>query len=243
MHALSIIIPAFNEARRIGPTLEHLDAYLAADGICYEIIVVDDGSSDGTADVVRAIAAHRHRIRCIEALPNRGKGSAVRRGMLAARGAVRVMYDADGAIGPDELPNIVNPVRLGTADVVIGSRRADGATMIERPPWYRTAWSRASNKVVRWTLVPGIRDTQCGFKAFSATAAVELFTRGRIDRWSFDLEILALARMLDLSILEVPVVWSDDPRSRINPMRDAWRGCRELIEIRRNLRHQVYTTA
>lgn len=241
MPDLSIIIPAYNEAQRIRPTLEALDDYLAADGIRYEIVVVDDGSSDDTAQLVRSIATRRPAIRCIVAMPNRGKGSATRRGMLAARGAVRVMYDADGAIAPSELPRIVNPVRLGDVDVAIGSRRADGARVVERPPWYRAAWSRMSNKVVRWTLVPGIRDTQCGFKAFSAAAAVELFSRGRIDRWSFDMEILALARMLGRTILQVPVAWSDDPRSRINPVRDAVRGLRELIEIRRNLRAQVYS--
>jgi glycosyltransferase involved in cell wall biosynthesis len=240
MPDLSIIVPAYNEANRIVPTLESLDDYLASDGIAYEIIVVDDGSTDDTAEVVRSIARRRPSIRCIVAMPNRGKGSATRRGMLAARGTVRVMYDADGAIAPIELPRIVNPVLLGEVDVAIGSRRALGASVADKPPWYRTAWSRMSNKVVRWTLVPGIRDTQCGFKAFSAAAAVELFSRGRIDRWSFDMEILALARMLGRSILQVPVSWSDDPRSRINPMRDAIRGFRELVAIRRNLRHQVY---
>jgi dolichyl-phosphate beta-glucosyltransferase len=189
---------------------------------------------------VRSIARHRPAIRCIEARPNRGKGSAVRIGMLAARGNVRVMYDADGAIPVEELPRIVNPVRLGVADLAIGSRYVAGASVERRQPWYRVVWSRIANAVIRRTLVPGIRDTQCGFKALSAEAARYLFRRTRIDGWSFDLELLALAHRFGYAVAEVGVHWSDDPRSKIHPIRDALRGIRELLAIRRSLKAGTY---
>ncbi|MBK9069775.1 MAG: glycosyltransferase [Myxococcales bacterium] len=175
--------------------------------------------------------------------PTAARGNAVRVGMLAARGAVRVMYDADGAIAATELPKIVGPVLAGDADLAIGSRRAHGAQVDNPPPRYRVMWSELSNLVVRWTLVPGIRDTQCGFKAFSARAAIDLFSRGRINRWSFDLEILALARMRQYAIAEVGVRWADDPRSRVSPLRDGYRAIKELIQIKRNFAADRYRLA
>jgi glycosyltransferase involved in cell wall biosynthesis len=237
---LSIVIPAYNEQHRIGPTLERVDDYLRASGIGYEILVVDDGSTDDTAAFVRRMSATRPALRCLESRPNRGKGSVVRLGMLAARGDVRVMYDADGAVPVGELPKIVNPIRIGEVDIAIGSRYVDGAAVAQRQPWYRVGWSRLANYVVQRTLVPGILDTQCGFKAFSAEAARFLFRRTRIDGWSFDLEVLALALRYGYAAREVAVSWSDDPRSKINPIRDALRGIRELLVIRRNLRSGVY---
>ncbi|RMH43446.1 MAG: glycosyltransferase family 2 protein [Deltaproteobacteria bacterium] len=237
---LTIVIPAYNERDRIGPTLAAVDAFLAAAGQRYEIVVVDDGSTDGTAEFVRRIARARPAIRCIATRPNRGKGSAVRVGMLAARGAVRVLYDADGSIPATELPKVVNPVALGDADIAIGSRYVAGAAVDRPQPRYRVAWSRLANAVTRLVLVPGIRDTQCGCKALSAEAARDVFRRTRIDGWSFDLEVLAIARDLGYSVREVGVTWSDDPRSRIHPVRDAVRGVRELLAIRRNRARGLY---
>jgi dolichyl-phosphate beta-glucosyltransferase len=237
---LSIIIPAFNEERRIGPTIEAFDAYLARAGVSYEILVVDDGSSDGTVALVEEMARRRPALRCLPSRPNRGKGHAVRTGMLAARGEIRVMCDADGSTPPDQLPAIVRPIGSGACDVVIGSRYAEGASIARRQPWYRRWWSRLANRVVQRTLVGGIRDTQCGFKAFSAEASGRLFARARIDGWAFDLEVLALARRMSLRVREVPVSWADDPRSRIHPLADAWRVARELLTIRRNLRTGIY---
>jgi len=237
---ISIIVPAYNEEQRIGPTLRDLDDYLAIAGLRYEIVVVNDGSTDGTAALVESMARTRPALRCIDASPNRGKGSAVRIGMLAARGAVRVMYDADGAVPPDQLPKIVNPVRLGQSAVAIGSRYAAGASVARKQPRYRIWWSRLANKVIQRTVVPGVLDTQCGFKAFSAEAARAVFRRTLIDGWAFDLEALAVAHRFGFSIAEVAVSWSDDPRSKINPLGDAWRVIRELLVIRRNLRSGVY---
>ncbi len=237
---LSVIIPAFNEESRIEPTIVATDAYLARLGICYEIIVVDDGSTDGTEALVADIARHLPTLRLISYRPNRGKGHAVRVGMLSARGEVRLMCDADGSTPPTQMPKLLAEVSSGRADIAIGSRYIDGAETARKQPFYRRLWSRLANRVVRRALVGGIRDTQCGFKAFSASAAERIFRLTRIDGWAFDLEALALARRMGLGVREVGVSWADDPRSRIHPLRDAWRVVRELVLIRANLRRGVY---
>ncbi len=237
---ISIVIPAYNEAERIEPTLRSIDDFMADCGLRYEILVVDDGSADDTVGLVRRLGTELCRVSCIATRPNRGKGHAVRVGMLAARGAVRLMCDADGSIPADEIPTVVNPIAMGETDIAIGSRYADGASFARRQPWYRRAWSRLANRVVQRTLVGGIRDTQCGFKAFSADAAQQVFTRTLIDGWAFDLEALALARRMGLEVTEHGVSWSDDPRSKINPIRDAIKVVRELLVIRANLRAGVY---
>ncbi len=237
---ISIVIPAYNEEQRIEPTIRSIDDFMANSALSYEILVVDDGSADDTVGLVRRLAEELTHLSCIATRPNRGKGHAVRVGMLAARGAVRLMCDADGSIPADEIPTVVNPIRLGQTDIAIGSRYSDGASFARRQPWYRRAWSRLANRVVQRTLVGGIRDTQCGFKAFTAEAAGEVFTRTLIDGWAFDLEALALARRMGLVVTEHGVSWSDDPRSKINPIRDAIKVVRELLVIRANLRHGVY---
>lgn len=237
---LSVIIPAYNEAQRIEPTLRALDAFLAATELTFELVVVDDGSSDDTVALVQSLAADLPAVRCLPTNPNRGKGHAVRVGMLSARGAVRLMCDADGSIPAEMIPAVVTPVRSGETDVAIGSRYVAGSAFERKQPWYRRAWSRLANRVVQRTLVGGIRDTQCGFKAFSAAAAEAIFTRTLIDGWAFDLEVLALARRMGYSIAEVGVSWSDDPRSKINPIRDAINVVRELLVIRANFRGGVY---
>jgi glycosyltransferase involved in cell wall biosynthesis len=189
---LSVVVPAFNELARIAPTLDKLSAFLSSSDRSFEILVVDDGSSDGTADHVESLAIPR--VRVIRSRPNRGKGHAVRIGMLEARGLVRVMCDADGSMPAEELPKLLAPIANGEADIAIGSRYAHGAAAATAQPLYRRLWSRLCNRVIQKSLVPGIRDTQCGFKAFTAIAAEDLFSRARIDGWAFDLEILALAR-------------------------------------------------
>lgn len=238
--ALSIIIPAYNEERRIAPTLAAFDDELARLGLRYEILVVDDGSSDRTVELVRRIAAGRPAVSCLATRPNRGKGHAVRAGMLAARGRIRVMVDADGSIPPDQLPAVTVPLMSGAADIAIGSRYAAGARVAERQPLWRRAWSRLVNRVVQKSLVPGVKDTQCGFKAFTAEAAVAVFQRCRIDGWAFDLEALALAHRLGARVCEVGVTWQDDARSRVNPVKDFIKVIREWRLIRSNFRSGVY---
>jgi dolichyl-phosphate beta-glucosyltransferase len=237
---LSVVVPAYNEKARIAPTLEKLSAHLSSGNRTFEIIVVDDGSSDGTAEHVESLAIPN--VRVIRSRPNRGKGAAVRTGMLEASGLVRVMCDADGSMPAEELPKLLAPIASGEADIAIGSRYASGAQAQTTQPLYRRLWSRLCNRVIQKSLVPGIRDTQCGFKAFTAIAAEDLFSRARIDGWAFDLEILALARRRRHPIAEVGVAWTDDKRSRVNPLKDLVKVVREAVAIRRNLRRGVYGT-
>ena len=237
---LSIIVPAYNEELRIPPTLERLNAFLASQPLRYEIVVVDDGSKDNTCDVVLAHAARMPNLRLVRQMPNRGKGAAVRRGMLEATGQIRVMCDADGSMPPEQLPRLLAPIVACKSEISIGSRYAEGAKTDKKQPAYRVMWSRLCNKLIQRSLVPGVRDTQCGFKAFTAQAARDLFRDGRIDGWAFDLEILALARRRAYAITEVGVEWADDGRSRVNPLKDMYKVVREALTIRRNLRRGVY---
>jgi glycosyltransferase involved in cell wall biosynthesis len=237
---LSIVVPAYNEEQRLPPTLAKLRAFLDQQPLRYEIVIVDDGSKDNTVGVVNAEMATFPQLRLVEQKPNRGKGAAVRRGMLEARGQIRVMCDADGSMPPEELPKLLAPIVACKAEIAIGSRYVEGAKTDKKQPFYRVLWSRLCNRVIQKSLVPGVRDTQCGFKAFTAEAARDLFRYGRIDGWAFDLEILALARRRGFSIAEVGVEWKDDGRSRVNPLKDMWKVIREAITIRKNLRRGVY---
>jgi dolichyl-phosphate beta-glucosyltransferase len=240
---LSIVVPAYNEELRLLPTLERLHAHLSAGRATYEILVVDDGSTDATCAVVEAARARFPNLSLVRQSPNRGKGAAVRRGMLAARGAVRVMCDADGSMPPAQLPRLLAPIVRNDAEISIGSRYAPGAKAAVEPPRYRVLWSRLCNKVIQRSLVPRVLDTQCGFKAFTARAAENLFASATIDGWAFDLEILALARRRGFAIEEVGVEWQDDGRSRVNPLVDMWKVIREAFTIRCNLKRGVYGAA
>jgi glycosyltransferase involved in cell wall biosynthesis len=239
---LSVIVPAYNEELRLPPTLERLHAYLSAQPLRYEIVIVDDGSKDNTCGVVEAAMLRIPHLRLVRQLPNAGKGAAVRRGMLAARGQIRVMCDADCSMPPEQLPRLLAPITAGRTEIAIGSRYAEGAKTDVKQPFYRVLWSRLCNKIIQRSLVPGVRDTQCGFKAFTAEAARDLFRRGRINGWAFDLEILALAKRRGWSIEEVGVEWMDDNRSRVNPLKDMWKVIREAVTIKRNLNKGVYNT-
>lgn len=236
---LSIVIPAYNEALRITPTLEATAQFLAAHPGSWEIVVVDDGSQDSTVELCERLAQRIPQLRVIASRPNRGKGSAVRIGMLAARGRIRVMCDADGSMPATELPKLLGPIVDG-ADLAIGSRYALGAAANQTQPLYRRLWSRLCNQVIQKTLVPGVRDTQCGFKAFTARAADDLFGRATIDGWAFDLEVLALAKRLGYQVRECGVIWHDDQRSRVSPWKDMWKVIREAFVIKRNLRRGRY---
>jgi dolichyl-phosphate beta-glucosyltransferase len=239
---LSIIVPAYNEEQRLPPTLERLVRFLGTQPLRAEIIVVDDGSKDDTCGVVERAMREIPVLRLVRQPQNRGKGAAVRAGMLAARGQIRVMCDADCSMPPEQLPRLLAPLIACRAEIAIGSRYAEGARTDVKQPLYRVLWSRLCNKVIQRSLVPGVRDTQCGFKAFTAEAARDLFKRARIDGWAFDLEILALAKRRGYTVQEVGVEWLDDRRSRINPLKDMWKVIREALLIRRNLRKGVYNS-
>ncbi|HET6610760.1 MAG TPA: dolichyl-phosphate beta-glucosyltransferase [Kofleriaceae bacterium] len=233
---LSLIIPAFNEAQRLGPTLHRVAEFLASSGLTYEIVVVNDGSSDDTAELARATQAEIPALRLISYPHNRGKGHAVRLGMMAARGRVRVMFDADGATPPEEIPKVFNPVALGQVDIAIGSRYVGGAHVANPQPRWRRAWSRIVNRVVRQSFGFQLADTQCGLKAFSAAAADAVFPWLETAGWAFDIEALALATREGLTIREIAVSWTDDPRSRVSPVRDFCKVVGEWWAIRKRLR-------
>ena len=209
--ALSVVIPAYNEARRLPATLARVGEYLAGRGVAYEILVIDDGSSDGTAAVARGAGVT---VRVLRHEPNRGKGYAVRRGMLAAAGARRLMTDADLSTPIEDLPKLEAGIDRGF-DVAIGSRAVAGARIEVHQPAYREAMGRAFNVLVQALLLPGLSDTQCGFKLFTVRAAEVAFGACRLDGFSFDVEALFVARRRGLRIAEVPVVWRNDAATRV----------------------------
>ena len=226
---LSVIIPAYNEAQRLGPGLPGILAYLAAHYPAYELIVVDDGSRDETAVLVAAAIAAEPRARLISYQPNRGKGHAVRTGVLASRGDVVLFMDADLSTPLGEIPRGLS--RLADADVVIGSRGLPEADIRTRPPFFRRTASWIFDQI-KYALVGlrRFRDTQCGFKVFRGGVARQLFALGRVDRFMFDVEILFLAERAGLRLREMPVTWADMPGSKVrfwegvvNMFRDLWR--------------------
>ena len=237
--SITIVIPAYNEAERLPPTLAKLAAFLATQPLRAEILVVDDGSKDATCEVVEAAMRSMPTLRLVRQSPNAGKGAAVRRGMLAARGQIRVMFDADCSMPPEELTRLLAPIVECRAEIAIGSRYAEGAKTVKQPA-YRVLWSRLCNKLIQKSLVPGVLDTQCGFKAFTAETARDLVKIATNNGWAFDLEILALAARRGHRIAEVGVEWTDDARSKINPLKDMWKVIREALTIRKNLRTGVY---
>lgn len=206
---LSVVIPAYNESRRVLDTLQRCSARLRECVPSWELIVVDDGSHDDTRDIVARVAERDARVRLIAAAHG-GKGAAVRRGMLAARGQWCFFADADLSMDLDQLPRFF----AADADVAIASREAPGARRIGEP-WSRHAIGRVFNLFVRLVAVPGINDTQCGYKLFTARAVQQLFPIARLNGFAFDVELLYLARQAGLRIREVPVTWSYRPGSRV----------------------------
>ena len=214
---LSIVIPAYNEAERIPSALVDMDRRLADADYSYEIIVVNDGSTDTTASVVRNMAKMVRNLKLVDAPANGGKGAAVRRGMLLAAGTIRLFTDADNSTSIDQFAAMMPLFKEG-ADVVIGSRTAHGAILDPPEPWFRQIPGRIGNLVFQVVLgLWGIWDTQCGFKAFTADAAERIFTLSTVPGWGFDVEVLALAKRMGYAIREIPVRWTNDPRSHVRP--------------------------
>ena len=240
--ALSVVIPAYNEARRLPPYLQSVAAYLNGRGLSHEILVVDDGSSDETAALVEEAGRLHGPIRLIRLPRNRGKGAAVRAGMRAARGGLQLFADADGATPIGELERLEAAVNNG-ADIAIGSR-----TLASRDSRYRvkarlhrTLLGNLFNRVVRLLGVGGIHDTQCGFKLFRKAVAQDLFSVARIDGYGFDLELLYLARQRGYRIAEVPINWADQPGSKVRVLSDGLGMLGEMLAIRRNHRRGLYS--
>jgi glycosyltransferase involved in cell wall biosynthesis len=211
---LSIIIPAYNEAERIPKTLIDIDLRLVHAPYSYEVIVVNDGSKDNTADVVRNMMKVVRNLKIIDMPENVGKGGAVRQGMLLALGQVRLFMDADNSTSIDQFDQMMPLFKEGYA-IVIGSRTASGAKLDPPEGLFRQLAGKGLNLIVQALLLPGIWDTQCGFKAFTEEAAKKIFEPAHISGWGFDLEILALARHMGYKITEVPVHWVNDVHSHV----------------------------
>ena len=228
--ALSIVVPAFNEAARLPRTLQRIAEHLEASRESHEILVVDDGSTDDTADAaVRTLGSG---VAVLRNDGNRGKGYSVRRGMLAATGARRLMTVADLSTPIEERHGLGARLDVGD-DIAIGSRALPGSRIEVHQPFLREGTGRVFNLFVRLLAVPGIHDSQCGFKLFTSAAAEAVFSRCRLDGFSFDVEALHVARRLGLKIVEVPVVWRNDAASRVTLVRGA-AAFADLLTIRLN---------
>ena len=229
----SIVIPAYNESARLGTTLQKVLSYVHAQEMLAEVIVVNDGSRDNTAGIVREFAAQDSIVRLVENPGNHGKGFSVRNGMLSARGRIVLFSDADLSSPIEEAPKLFQALEQG-ADIAIGSRWLRSETQTQRQPVHRQIFGRIFNLLLRITLGLHFKDTQCGFKAFKRTAVNTIFPLQRIERWGFDPEILFLARKFGFKVQEVPVAWGHSGGTRIHPLIDGSRMFQEMLRIRWN---------
>lgn len=242
---VSIIIPAYNEEHRLPSTLKQVCAFAKEQSYPVEIIVVENGSQDSTAEIAldfknmysREPVQGKPQVRLIQE-PVRGKGLAVVSGMLSARGTYRFMADADLSMPITEVNRFLPPL-LTNFDIAIGSREAPGAIRYNEP-YYRHLGGRAINTMIRMFALPGLQDTQCGFKCFRAAVAEDLFAQQTLTGWSFDIEILYIARLRGYRILEVPIPWYFNPESKLDVVEDAIRMFLDILSIRRNARQGKY---
>jgi dolichyl-phosphate beta-glucosyltransferase len=229
----SIVIPAYNEAGRIPATLEAVISCIRSKGWSAEVLVVNDGSRDNTAAVVRAFAAQAPEVRLIENPGNRGKGYSVRNGILQALGEVVMFTDADLSAPMEEAQGLFDAIAAG-ADIAIGSRWLERQRQTVRQPLYRRFFGRCFNAVTRMVMRLPFADTQCGFKAFTRAAAQTIFQLQTIEGWGFDAEILFIALKRGYVINEVPVSWAHDERTQISYLRDGARMLQDLAVVRWN---------
>jgi dolichyl-phosphate beta-glucosyltransferase len=225
---LSIVIPAYNEESRIGKTLETIEKFMEENNISHEIIVVDDGSKDNTENVVSQFP----RVSFLKMPINVGKGAAVRQGMIKAIGEIVLFSDADLSTPIHEVIKLLTSIKSGY-DIAIGSRAVDYSSIKVRQPFYREFMGRTFNKLVQLFAIKGIKDTQCGFKAFKKESAHKIFNIAKINGFGFDVEILYLAQKLNYKIDEVSVEWYNDERSTVNPIKDSIRMFRDIFSVKR----------
>jgi len=237
---LSLIIPAFNEADRIVPSLKKIVQYLQVAEYDSEILVVDDGSPDMTTEVAQNALAELLRVpskvsgRVITLKKNLGKGGAVAKGMLAASGDVRIFTDADLSTPIKEVEKVIPLIASGQYDVVIGSRAAEHHRLVKKhQPWYREMMGRFFNVLVQTFVFRGFKDTQCGFKGFSDKAAEYLFSRQKITGFTFDVEMLYLAKQAGFKIKEVAIEWYNDERTTVGAVSDSTKMIFELLRIKK----------
>ncbi|MDD5731535.1 MAG: glycosyltransferase family 2 protein [Patescibacteria group bacterium] len=241
---LSVIIPAYNEEERIKETLQSIDAYLTKQPYNYEIIIIANNCTDNTVKVISEYQKIINHLKLFDikiAKPGGAKGWAVKRGMEEAKGEYKLFMDADNATRVEEIENFWPFFNKG-CNVVIGSRHIRGSHIIIPQPWYRQILGRSANLLIRMVLLPKIKDTQCGFKAFSSKAADKIFEKMTIGGWGFDMEVLALARFCGFKIAEVPVRWYEAGKSRLQPAKVAKDTLWELFKIKKNFLTGLYKT-
>ena len=236
---LSIIIPAYNEELRLPATLAQVSDFLQRQAYTSEILVVENGSQDRTWQVAQQFAAAQPQVRALQQF-QRGKGLAVKRCMLEAKGEYRFMCDADLSMPIGETERFLPPI-LTDCDVAIASREAPGARRYAEP-LYRHLGGRAINTTIRLLALPGLNDTQCGFKCFRAEVAEDLFHCQTMIGWSFDIELLYIARLRGYRVVEIPIPWYFNPESKLSVVRDALRMVLDILVIRRNAMHGLYQT-
>ncbi len=227
---ISIVIPAFNEALRLPATFDRIERFVSSQQLTVEVIVVDDGSHDGTAEVVRQRALRWPLLRLVQAGRNGGKGGAVQLGMATATGRYRVFSDADLSVPIDDLEKLLRPLREG-AGVAIASRGLKDSEIELHQPWYRETMGKIFNRLVRMFVLGGVHDTQCGFKAFTAEVAARVFPVLQTHGFGFDVEVLYRAQVAGYRIVEVPTRWVNSPQSRVHPVRDSMAMFIELLAI------------
>jgi dolichyl-phosphate beta-glucosyltransferase len=229
----SLVIPCFNEAARIGQTLRITLDYLTINAPQSELIVVNDGSTDATAAITREkLNGARVQTRLLENFPNRGKGAAVRSGLLAAREPIGLFSDADLSTPLEETPKLIEPIARGEIDIAFGSRALDRSLIGIHQPWCREQGGRVFNLFVRVATGLPFWDTQCGFKAFRLDVCRPILEAARIEGFAFDVELLYLAHRAGLQIREIPVRWNHAEGSKVSFLRDSLRMLRELIALR-----------
>src|SRR5438876_5713469 len=229
----SIVIPAFNEAARIGETIRATLDYLSRTSPESELIVVNDGSTDATSPIAReALKPSAIQTQLLENFPNRGKGAAVRRGLLTAQKPIGLFFDADLSTPLEEIPKLIEPIARGEVDVAFGSRALDRRLIGHHQPWRREQGGRVFNLIVRVATGLPFWDTQCGFKAFRLDVFRPILERARTDGFGFDVELLYLARKANLRMKEIPVRWNHYEGSKVNVARDSLRMLREIVTLR-----------
>lgn len=230
---LSIVIPAYNESAVIGATLAEVSEYLEGRGVDYEIILVSDGSTDNTAKIALSARAGNSRIQVLKNERNMGKGFSVKKGCLAARGKVIVFTDSDLSYPISEVEKPLKMIRGGQCDIAIGSRTVRGAVIEVHTSPLRKVMSKVFNLFVRIIAIHGIRDTQCGFKGLSREAARDIFSRQTMNGFSFDVEIIYIAKKLGYKVGEFPIVWArSSESSSVNPLSDSMVMFLDILKIR-----------
>lgn len=235
---LSLIIPAHNEATRLPETLKQVFEFAVRQTYTMEVLVVENGSKDNTFQIAQDFAAINPQLKVLQNTQS-GKGRAVQQGMLAAQGEYRFMCDVDFSMPIDEINRFLPPALEGY-DIAIASREAPGAVRYGEP-FYRHFVGRIYNGLIRKLALPDLQDTQCGFKCFKGDVAEDLFPRQTLTGWSFDVEILFVAHLLLYRIIEIPIPWYYNPRSKIKVVCDSFKMGADLLSIRRNARRGVYT--